>query len=131
MAGVERLAKDRLDGVGNGMAAQERQGRTPKSPPNFFTGRNKMANSVWKGFLSFGLLSIPVTLKVAARSKRVDDMHGYHTACNSQIKMPKFCPKCEVILQPTEIFKAFDAGSGIVKLEDSELESITPATERI
>lgn len=89
-----------------------------------------MATKVWKGFLNFGLLSIPVYLNVAARDKRID-LHTYHEACNSQIKAPKYCPKCEVMLQPTEIYRGYDAGSGIVKLTDEEMEGITPATERV
>jgi DNA end-binding protein Ku len=88
-----------------------------------------MAVKCWKGFLKFGLLSIPVYLNVAARDKRID-LHTYHEACNSQIKAPKYCPKCEVMLQPTETYRGYDAGNGIIKLTDEEMESITPDTDK-
>lgn len=88
-----------------------------------------MANKAWKGFLSFGILNIPVYLCVAARDKRVE-LHSYHEACNTQVKMPKYCPKCETMLQPTEIYRGFNAGDGIVKLTEAELDAITPATGR-
>jgi DNA end-binding protein Ku len=89
-----------------------------------------MAQKVWRGFLNFGMLSVPVFLNVAARDKRVD-LHTYHTACNSQIKAPKFCPACQLMLEPTEVYRGYDAGNGIIKLTDEEMESITPATEKV
>jgi DNA end-binding protein Ku len=89
-----------------------------------------MAQKVWKGHLSFGLLNIPVFLNTCARDKRID-MHNYHVACNGPVKMPKFCPQCQVQLQPTEIFKGYETGTGIVKITDEELDSITPETGHI
>jgi DNA end-binding protein Ku len=86
-------------------------------------------HSVWRGFLTFGLLSMPVKLFTAARDKRVE-LNNFHTACNTQIKMPKYCPKCDVQLQPTEIYKGFNTGSGIVRLTEDEMDGITPDTER-
>lgn len=89
-----------------------------------------MATKVWKGFLNFGLLSIPCYLNVAARDKRVD-LNSFHSKCNTQIKMPKWCPTCEVQLQPTEIFRGFNSGDGVVPLTDQEIEAIIPKTEKI
>ena len=88
------------------------------------------AQKVWRGHLQLGMLNIPVFLNVAARDKKVE-MHNHHTECNSPVKMPKYCPACQVILQPTEIFRGYDTGSGVVKLTDAELEAITPETDRI
>lgn len=89
-----------------------------------------MASKVWKGHLQFGLLNIPVFLNVAARDKRID-LHNYHKECNGPIKMPKFCPACNVQLQPTDIYKGYDAGNGIVPITEEELDAITPETERV
>lgn len=88
-----------------------------------------MATKVWKGFLNFGMLSIPVFLNVAARDKRVE-LNTFHTACNGRVKMPKWCPSCNVQLQPTETYRGFDTGNGIIRLTDEELEGITPASEK-
>jgi DNA end-binding protein Ku len=87
------------------------------------------AHSVWKGFVSFGLLQFPVKLYVAARDKRVE-LHKYHIACNTNIKMPPWCPKCQVHLKEGEIYKGYEAGKGIIPLGKEEIEAITPATER-
>jgi DNA end-binding protein Ku len=91
-----------------------------------------MATKVWSGFLNFGLLSIPCVLNVAARNKRVD-LNTFHVACNTAIKMPKWCPRCQVQLQPTETYRGFDAGKGkgVVPLTDEEMEAITPTTEKV
>ncbi len=89
-----------------------------------------MSTKVWKGFLNFGLLSIPVYLNVGARDKKLE-LNTFHTACNGRIKMPKWCPSCSVMLEPTETYRGYDSGSGIVKLTDEEMESITPTTEKV
>lgn len=89
-----------------------------------------MSTKVWKGFLNFGLLSIPVYLNVGARDKKLE-LNTFHTACNGRIKMPKWCPSCSVMLEPTETYRGYDAGSGIVKLTDEEMEAITPTTEKV
>jgi DNA end-binding protein Ku len=91
-----------------------------------------MATKVWSGFLQFGLLNIPVFLNTAARDKDVK-MHNYHVACNGPISMPKFCSKCQVHLQPGEIYRGFDRGKGqgVVPISDQELEDITPETGHI
>lgn len=88
-----------------------------------------MSNKQWSGFVNFGLLSIPCYLKVGARDRRVE-LNNFHSACNGRIKMPKFCPTCNVHLEPTEIYRGFDTGNGIVKLTDEEMEGITPASEK-
>jgi len=62
--------------------------------------------SVWKGSLGFGMVNIPVKLTTTSEDKRQDLLHQYHT-CGTQIKMPKWCPKCETFLEPGEIIKGF------------------------
>lgn len=88
------------------------------------------AHTAWKGYLNFGLLSIPVKLFTAARDKRTET-HNFHVACHTQIKMPKYCPACQVQLQPTEIVKGYLTGKGLVQITTEELDSITPETGRI
>lgn len=88
------------------------------------------ATKVWKGHLSFGLLNIPVYLNVAARDKRME-LNNFHVACDGRIKMPKYCSTCQVQLEPTEIYRGRDIGGKIVKLTDAELDSITPATDKL
>lgn len=90
-----------------------------------------MATKVWKGFVTFGALSIPVYLNTAAREKKIE-LHGYHVTCNSAIKMPKVCPTCDETLEGGAIYKGYEVSSGeIVPLTAEELEAITPETERV
>src|SRR6266403_1751982 len=89
-----------------------------------------MAVKTWKGFVTFGMLSIPVYLNTCARDKRID-MHTYHVACDGQVKMPKYCPICQVQLQASEIYKGYETGTGIVKITEAELDGITPETGHI
>src|ERR1700704_1560522 len=66
-----------------------------------------MATSVWKGFITFGLLSIPVRLFSAARSERIS-LNQLHSVCNSRIKMPLFCPVCDRKVERSEIVKGYE-----------------------
>ena len=50
-----------------------------------------MASAVWKGTISFGLVSIPIRMYAAARAKRAN-LHQIHKVCNTRIKQPLFCP---------------------------------------
>src|SRR5712671_5491322 len=90
-----------------------------------------MATKTWKGHLRFGALTIPVFLNVAARDQRIE-LHSYHSVCNSSVKMPKFCPACNLNpVPPDQIYKGYDTGSGIVKITEQEMDAITPETEHI
>jgi DNA end-binding protein Ku len=48
-----------------------------------------MATSVWKGYLTFGLISIPIRLFSAARGERIS-LNQLHEVCHTRIKMPLF-----------------------------------------
>jgi DNA end-binding protein Ku len=90
-----------------------------------------MATKVWRGFLSVGALSIPVYLNCAARDQKIA-LNTFHTTCNGPVKMPKFCPQCDLNpVPPDEIFKAYDTGNGLVPITEEEMDAITPETERV
>lgn len=90
-----------------------------------------MASKVWKGYLTFGLLNLPVYLNVAARDKRVE-LHTYHTECKGALKKPSWCPACEKIVPPDEVMKGYAKGKdSIVPITEAELDSITPETQRV
>src|ERR1700730_16569654 len=89
-----------------------------------------MATSVWKGFLSFGLLSIPIRLFSAARSERIS-LNQIHSVCNSRIRMPLFCPTCERQVERSEIVKGYEyAKDQYVLFKEDELDSIEPDSSR-
>jgi DNA end-binding protein Ku len=89
-----------------------------------------MATTVWKGFLSFGLLSIPVRLYSAARSERIS-LNQLHSVCKSRIKMPLFCPVCDRKVERSEIVKGYEYDKDqYVLFDENELDQIEPDSSR-
>ena len=89
-----------------------------------------MATSVWKGFITFGLLSIPVRLFSAARSERIS-LNQLHAVCKSRIKMPLFCPTCDRKVERSEIVKGYEYDKDqYVLFDEKELDDIEPESSR-
>jgi DNA end-binding protein Ku len=89
-----------------------------------------MAASVWKGMISFGLVSIPIRLYVAARTKRTY-LHQIHNECNTRLKQPLFCPTCNRIVDRSEVIKGYEYETGqYVLVEADEIKKITPPSGR-
>jgi len=87
-----------------------------------------MASSVWKGMLTFGLVSIPIKLFTAARSKRIA-LHQLHKECNTRLKQPLFCPHCNRFVDRSEVVKGYEFEKGkYVVIEPDEIKKITPAS---
>ena len=49
-----------------------------------------MASTIWKGHITFGLVSVPVKLVAAARSETVS-FNQLHKTDNSRVKQVLFC----------------------------------------
>jgi DNA end-binding protein Ku len=87
-----------------------------------------MAASVWKGMLTFGLVSIPIKLYVAARPKRTA-LHQLHRDCHTRLKQPLFCPHCNRFVDRSEVVKGYEYEKGkYVVIEPDEIKKITPAS---
>ena len=85
-----------------------------------------MAASVWKGMISFGLVSIPIRLYAAARTKRTY-LHQIHDKCNTRLKQPLYCPTCDRIVDRSEVIKGYEYETGQYVLVDAdEIKKITP-----
>ena len=85
-----------------------------------------MAASVWKGMISFGLVSIPIRLYVAARTKRTY-LHQIHDKCNTRLKQPLYCPTCDRMVDRSEVIKGYEYETGQYVLVDAdEIKKITP-----
>jgi DNA end-binding protein Ku len=85
-----------------------------------------MASSVWKGMISFGLVSIPIRLFAAARTKRTY-LHQIHNACNTRLKQPLFCPTCDRMVDRSEVIKGYEYETGqYVLVDGEEIKKITP-----
>jgi DNA end-binding protein Ku len=89
-----------------------------------------MATSVWKGYLTFGLISIPIRLFSAARSERIS-LNQLHKVCNSRIRMPLFCPTCQRQVERSEIVKGYEYEKDqYVLFSEEELDKIEPESAR-
>lgn len=89
-----------------------------------------MASSIWKGALTFGLLSIPIRLYAAARAERTA-LHQLHDKCHTRLRQPLFCPTCNRIVSRNEVIKGFEYEKGqYVTVDKADLKKITPESGR-
>lgn len=65
-----------------------------------------MSSSVWKGYVSFGLVSVPIRLFAAARESHVS-FNQVHAVCGTRTKQQLFCPTCERVVERGEIAKGY------------------------
>jgi DNA end-binding protein Ku len=87
-----------------------------------------MASTIWKGYITFGLISIPVRLFAAARSERVS-FHQVHEVCHTRIKQQLYCPTCERVVERSELVKGHEAEKNqLVIVDEEELKKVAPAS---
>lgn len=85
-----------------------------------------MAQTVWKGHLTFGLVSVPIRLYAAARSETVS-FNQLHKACGTRVKQKLFCPTCEKSVERSELVKGAEVEGGrFVLIEEADLQAIAP-----
>ena len=90
-----------------------------------------MPSTVWKGFISFGLVSIPVRLHAAARNKTLP-FHMLHKKDHSRVKEVFYCRDEDKPLDRDDIVRGYEvAKNEYVVVEDEELKKIAPPTARV
>ena len=90
-----------------------------------------MATSVWKGHLTFGLISIPVHISAAARGERIS-FNQLHKVCHSRLKQPLFCPVCNRNVERSEIVKGYEHEKDqYILFSEEELDKIEPPSAKI
>ena len=90
-----------------------------------------MATTVWKGHLTFGLISIPVRMTAAARSERIS-FNQLHKECHSRLKQPLFCPVCNRNVERSEIVKGYEHEKDqYVLFNEEELDKIEPPSAKV
>src|SRR3954451_2546456 len=89
-----------------------------------------MAASVWTGYLTFGLISMPVRLFSGARGTRVS-FHMLHRTDNARVKQQLYCPVDEQVIDRNEIVKGYEFRKGeYVVIEPEEIKKIEPKTAK-
>jgi len=123
-ASLHRLIPSATDLLGWVAGQQEPYTHIPKGGPG------EMASSVWKGMLSFGLVSIPVRLYAAARPARIN-LHQIHSVCHTRLRQPLFCPTCKRTVERSEVLNGYEYEEGIyVLLEPEDIKKIVPESAR-
>src|ERR1700746_716944 len=90
-----------------------------------------MATTVWKGHLTFGLISIPIRMYAAARGERISFKQP-HKVVHSRLKQPLFCPVCNRNVERSEIVKGYEYEKDqYVLFTEEELDKIEPTSAHV
>ena len=83
-----------------------------------------MASTVWKGYISFGLISVPIRMYVAAREQHIS-FNQVHATCGTRIKHQLWCPTDERVVERDEIVKGYPSPEGgYVTISSEELKHL-------
>lgn len=82
-------------------------------------------HTVWKGAISFGLVTIPVKLHAATEDKGIK-LRQIHKKCKMPIKQEKSCPACNIEnVESKDIVKGYEyATDRFVVITDADLEGL-------
>jgi DNA end-binding protein Ku len=87
-----------------------------------------MAAIVWKGYISFGLVSFPVRLFTAGRAESVH-FHMLHRKDLSRVKEVWYCAAENKPIERSDIVKGYETSKDeYVVVDEKELEEIAPKT---
>ena len=80
--------------------------------------------SIGSGAISFGLVSIPVKLYVAA-SSQAPSFNLLHAKCGNRIRQQRFCPSCNAVVEREDLIRGFEfAKDQYVKVSDEEIKAL-------
>jgi DNA end-binding protein Ku len=89
-----------------------------------------MAASVWSGYLTFGLISMPVRLFSGARSSSIS-FNMLHRDDLQRVKQQLFCPADNRVVERSEIVKGYEYRKDeYVVVEPEEIKKIEPKTAK-
>ena len=85
-----------------------------------------MPNSAWKGYISFGLISVPIRLFPAARYSHIA-FHEIHRKCGHRVHQQLYCPYDEEVVSRDELSLGYEVEKDkYVLVEPSELKELQP-----
>jgi len=76
--------------------------------------------AIWKGVISFGLITIPVKLYPATGHQEAK-YHYLHEACRTPVEYSRRCPHCGVEVPWKEIVRGYEHHDHLVILTEEEL----------
>jgi len=90
-----------------------------------------MAASVWKGQLTFGLVSFPIRLFSAARSETIS-FNQLHKSDNSRIRQVTYCQAEDKPVPRTELVKGYEYEKDrYVVIDDEDIKKVAPKTAKV
>ncbi|HEX4840625.1 MAG TPA: Ku protein [bacterium] len=79
---------------------------------------------IWKGHLTFGLVTIPVKLYTATESKDIR-FRLLHRSCMTPIQNKRYCPHHEQIVDWNDVVRGYEyAKDKFIAMSDDELDSV-------
>ena len=84
---------------------------------------------IWKGVISFGLITIPVKLYPAAGHQETK-YHYLHEACRTPVEYARLCSHCGVRVPWEEVVRGYEHRDHLVVLTKDELETLALKGER-
>jgi len=89
-----------------------------------------MAASVWSGYLTFGLISMPVRLFSGARSSGIS-FNMLHRPDKQRVKQQYYCPADNQVVDRSDIVKGYEFRKGeYIVIEPEEIKKIEPKTAK-
>jgi DNA end-binding protein Ku len=90
-----------------------------------------MAATVWKGHVTFGLVSLPVRLHTAARAETIS-FNQLHRTDHSRVKQVLFCQAEDKRVERSELVKGYEYEKDrYVVIEEEDLKKILPKTAKV
>src|SRR3954470_24439045 len=86
--------------------------------------------SLWTGYLTFGLISMPVRLFAGARSENIS-FHMLHRDDLVRVKQQLICPAEDKVIERSEVVKGYEFRKGeYVVIEPDDIKKIEPRTAK-
>lgn len=80
--------------------------------------------SIGSGAISFGLVSIPVKLYLAASSE-APSFNLLHVRCGNRIRQQRFCPACNTVVEREELIRGYEVSKDqYIQVTDEELKAL-------
>ena len=90
-----------------------------------------MASTIWKGHITFGLISLPVKMMAAARPETIS-FNQLHKHDNSRVKQVLFCIAEDKPAPRSELVKGFEYEKDrYVVIDDEDIKRIQPKTAKV
>ncbi len=86
--------------------------------------------TIWKGTISFGLVSIPIRLFSGARRQNVK-FNMLHEKCQTRIKYRYYCPRCDETVDYKETVRGYEYEKGrYMVVTDEEMKDLAAEQNR-